>query len=275
VKKKYLFLKHDYRKSIAGLGRQFPDPSHVDQTIDQDTMVIAPDGTTIAVFLKQVIEPDLYSRAYKKWRTVNELPDNRATAVGSLSLLRIRKNGTLGDRNAVPKHVLKILKKQGVGHGMLGYWSPAPDEPSDKTRLTKKHPKMLYRNRTLIQLVDKFYQQHRPNVYALQRAEVEKAPRFRLWDTVFSTIYLAKNFRTAYHTDSGNLLGVMTALMAMGNFTGGDLVLPRWRIAFALKPGDLLFFDPQQLHGNLPFEGKRLSAAYFCARRIAAWGKER
>ena len=270
---KTLQLIHDYKAATAALKRQYAAPSHVDQTIDHDTVVIAPNGNIIAVFLKQVIEPALHSRAYKSWRAVNELPDNRATAVGSVYLPRIRKDGTLGERNAVPKRVLKILKKQGVRHGMLGYLDATPDKSCHKTPLTEKHPKMLLRNKTLIELVDKLYKQYRPNIYAIQRAEMQKAPHFRLWRTVFSTIYLAKNFRTAYHTDSGNLLGVMTALMPMGNFTGGELVLPRWRIAFALKPGDLLLFDPQQLHGNLPFEGKRLSAAFYCARRIAACGR--
>jgi hypothetical protein len=33
-----------------------------------------------------------------------------------------------------------------------------------------------------------------------------------------------------------------------------------------------LLFDPQQLHGNLPFEGERLSAAFYCAGRIADCG---
>ena len=50
--------------------------------------------------------------------------------------------------------------------------------------------------------------------------------------------------------------------MALGGFTGGELVFPRWRIMIAFKPGDLLLFDPQQLHGNLPFEGERLSAIF-------------
>lgn len=272
---KTLQLIHDYKAAIAKLKAQHAAPSHVDQIIDEDTVVIAPNGNIIAVFLKQVIEPALYRRAYKRWRTINELPDNRATAAGSLSLRRFRKDGTLGPRIGVPKRVLKILKKQGVRHGMLGYLDATPDKSCHKTRLTKEHPEMLYRNRTLIELVDKLYQQYLRKFYAVQRAEVEKAPKFRLWLTVFSTIYLAKNFRTAYHTDSGNLLGVMTALMAMGNFTGGELVLPRWRIGFSLRPGDLLFFDPQQLHGNLPFEGKRLSAAFFCARRIAECRKRR
>ena|ERR1700674_384588 len=42
--------------------------------------------------------------------------------------------------------------------------------------------------------------------------------------------------------------------------------------AFAFTPGDLLLFDPQQLHGNLPFEGERLSAIFYCERRIADCG---
>jgi hypothetical protein len=65
----------------------------------------------------------------------------------------------------------------------------------------------------------------------------------------------------------------MTALMPMGKFTGGNLVLPRWRIAFALRPGDLLLFNPQELHGNLPIIGERISAAFYCAAGIAECGK--
>jgi hypothetical protein len=269
-----LRLKHDRKHEAGQMRGQFADPSHPRHTIDQDTVVIAPDGSIIAVFLKQVILPALYNRAYKRWKIVNELPDNRAAAVGSPSLLRFRKDGSRGKRKGVPKVVLKILKKQGARHGMLGYFDATPDKSFRETRLTEKHPKMVRRNKTLIELVDKLYKQHLRKIYEIQRAQVQKAPRFRLWHTVFSTIYIAKNFRTAYHTDSGNLLGVMTALIAMGNFTGGELVSPRWRIAFVLKPGDLLLFDPQHLHGNLPFEGKRLSAALFCARRIGDCSKK-
>jgi hypothetical protein len=262
-------LTRDYKAVAATMKRQHASPAHVDQFIDQDTLVIAPDGKIIALFLKQVIELSLCKRAYKTWKIVNDLPSNRATAVGTLSLPRFRDDGKLSERNAVSDRVLTILKRHRTRSGMLGYLDATPDKSFQKTRLTKKHPKMLRRNKTLIELVDKLYKQYMRDIYAIQRTEVRKAPRCRLWHTVFSTIYLAKNFRTAYHTDHGNLHCVMTALMPMGNFTGGELVLPRWRIAFRLKPGDLLFFDPQQLHGNLRFEGKRLSAAFFCAGRIA------
>jgi hypothetical protein len=266
---KILFLKLDYRQAIGRFEGQFPDPSHVDQTVEVDTKVIAPNGSIIAVMLYHVIQPAVHKLAYRLWKTVDELPSNRATAVGSLSLPRIKRDGTLGKRRGTPEPVLKALARQGAAQGSLGYLDATPDQPCHKTQLTRRQPKKLDDGQPLIKLVDALYKEYLPTFYAKQRSQVKRVPHWRLWNTAFTTIYLAKNFRTAYHRDSGNLLGVMTALMPMGDFTGGELVLPRWRIAFALQPSDLLFFDPQQLHGNLPFEGDRLSSAFYCERRIA------
>jgi Oxygenase domain of the 2OGFeDO superfamily len=270
-----LFLKRDYRQAVIGLKGQFPAPSHIDQTIDFNSKLVAPDGSTIALLLCDVIPEASHKLAFRHWNTVDELPSNRSTAVGSLSLPRIKLDGTLGNRRGTPAHVQKVLARQGVAQGSIGYLDATPDQPCHRTPLTMNQSEMLDSHERLIQLVNKLYKQNLPAFYEKQRTEVEKVPRWRLWNTVFSTIYLAKNFRTAYHKDSGNLRGAMTALMPMGRYEGGDLVLPRWRIAFALRPGDLLFFDPQQLHGNLPFEGERLSAAYYCERRIAECGKLR
>jgi hypothetical protein len=270
---KTLLLTRDYREATVGLKSQFPAPSHVRQTVEEDIKIIAPDGGIIAVLLRNVIPSALNKLAFELWRTVHELPDNRATAVGSPSLPRLKKDGSIGARRGVPKQVLKVLERQGAANGSIGFLDATPDRPCHRTRLTKKHPEMLDGNKRLIELVSKLYQEHLPKFYARQWAEVEKVSRWRLWNTVFSTIYVARNFRTAYHYDSGNLKGVMTALMPMGKFTGGELVLPRWRIAFALQPGDLLLFDPQQLHGNLPIHGERLSAAFYCVDRIAECGE--
>jgi hypothetical protein len=131
---------------------------------------------------------------------------------------------------------------------------------------------MLDGNEKLIQLADKLYRQHLPSFYSKQQAALSKFQRYRLSNTVFTTLYVTKNFRTAYHRDAGNLPGVMTCLMPIGKFTGGELVFPRWRVAVAFKPGDLLLFDPRQLHGHLPFEGERLSMALFCGAWVAKNG---
>jgi hypothetical protein len=266
-------LKHDYRNATLGLEGRFPAPLHVHQTIMEDTRVFAPDGSIVAILLCKVIPASLHKLAYELWKSVDELPSNRGTAAGSRSLFRLKMDGTLGERRAIPERVLNLLAGQGTAHGSIGHFDATPDRPCHKTPLSKNQPEMLDGNERLVKLVDELYKRYLSMFYAKQQAEVEKAPRWRLWKTAFTTIYIARNFRTAYHRDTGNFKGVMTALMPMGNFTGGELLFPRWRIAFALKPGDLLLFDPQQLHGNLPFQGERLSAAFYCERRIARCGK--
>lgn len=272
---KTLWIKRDYQAATQDLEGQFPDSSHVGKIIQEDNTLLSSNGTVFAILLINAIPAALHKLAYELWKTVSELPDNRATAVGALSLPRIKADGTLSGRHAVPREALRVLKEQGTAHGVIGYLDATADQPCHKTPLTVRQPELVEGNERLVMLVDKLYRRYSPETYAKQRAEVDEAPHCRLWDTVFSTIYLAKNLRTAYHRDSGNLPGVFTALMPMGKFTGGELVLPRWRIAFAFKPGDLLLFDPQQLHGNLPFEGQRLSAAFYCEQRIADCGKQR
>jgi hypothetical protein len=270
---KTLQLEHDYKDAIAGLEGQHPAPSHADQIISTDTVIIAPDGDVVATRLTQVIDPKLYEPAYEMWRTVKDLPSNRSSAIGAPSLPRIKKDGTLSPRQGVPGNILTLLEERGVRQGQLGYVDATPDQPCHKTPLTIARPELLERNKELILRVDALSAHYLPRLYAIQRAEVEKVPRWRLWDSAFTTIYIVAMLQSAYHTDSGNLRGVMSAIMPMGNFTGGELVMPRWRIAFDFKPGDLLLFNPQMLHGNLPFTGERLSAIFYCERRIADCGK--
>jgi hypothetical protein len=163
---KTLFLKRDFRNETARLEGKHAAPSHVDRIINRDVVVIAPDGSIPAVFITQQIDSGLYNFAYELWRTVDELPSNRATAVGSPSLPRLRNDGTLGERRGVPKTVLAVLKTQGARHGVLGYLDATPDQPCHKTALTINRPEMLNRNEALIKRVDELYAQHMPRLYA-------------------------------------------------------------------------------------------------------------
>jgi hypothetical protein len=262
-----IWLKHDYQGAALKLKGKSPDPSHIRQSLYEDSKLISPDGSIVALFLRDVIPAPLHERAYKLLKRVDELPENRVTAVGTIPLPRRRKkDGTWSPRRGVNEKVLRVLKKQGVRSGIIGYL------PCHKTRLTKRHPEMLLRNEALIKIMDRLYAEHLPTFYGKQLGVVKKVPCYRLWNTVFTTVYITKNWQTCYHHD-GNLKGVMSGIMSLGNFTGGELVLARWGVAIPYKPGDVLFFDAEQLHGNLPFEGKRLSAIFYCARRIADCGQ--
>ena len=264
---KVIWLKHDRQEAALKLKGELPDSSNVRQTLDEDSKLISPDGKIAALFLRNVIPARLHKRAYNILKHVDELPENRVNAVGTIPLPRRRKkDGTWSPSLGVNEKVLQILKKQGVRSGTLGYL------PCHETQLTKRHPEMLRRNEALIKLTDGLYAEHLRTFYEKQVAVVEKVPRCRLWNTAFTTVYITKDWQTSYHRD-GNLKGVMTAITSLGEFTGGALVVVRWGVAIPYQPGDVLFFDAEQLHGTLPFEGKRLSAIFYCARRIADCGK--
>jgi hypothetical protein len=260
-----VWLKHDYQKVAAKLEGKFPDRSHADRTIDRDTELRTPDGEITALLLCNVIPLELRDLAFKLLKTVSGFPSNRSTAMGTKSLPRsVGLNGSLSPRRGVNK---RVLDASPARQGILGW-----DGPGHMAKLTEEHPEMLLGNERLAMLLDQLYKQHLPVPYAKQLAAVEEhASRWRLWKTSFTGVYVAKTFRTAYHGD-GNLRGAMTVITPLGDFEGGALVIPRWRLAIPYKPGDVLLFDAEELHGNLPFKGRRLSAAFYCGGWVAKCG---
>ena len=263
------FLKHDYEATAESLKGELPDPSNIREILEDDTQLISPDGTIVAVFRRKVVPERIQEPAYKVLKMVDELPANRVSAVGTIPLSRGRRNdGTWSGRKGVNDRVVDVLEKRGVRTGILGYL------PCHSTRLTKRHLEMLVDSEPLIKIVDSFYAECLPDFYQTQLAVVKNVSQYRLANTVFPTLYVSKNWQTCYHRD-GNLKGAMTAITPLGKFVGGALVLLRWAIAIPYQPGDILFFDAQQLHGNLPFSGRRISVAFYCPRRIANCSKPR
>lgn len=80
-----------------------------------------------------------------------------------------------------------------------------------------------------------------------------KDPVYNLFGTVFTSITLNFNFKTAYHVDKNNLHGGMAVLsvITQGDYDGHYLVFPELRVAFDLRDGDFIVGDTQTLlHGN-------------------------
>jgi|TARA_R110000823_G_scaffold78546_5_gene178965 hypothetical protein len=109
-----------------------------------------------------------------------------------------------------------------------------------------------------------------PSRYDIQNSTAAKLdPKFRVAgeDTPFTTITVNKNFRTACHRDAGDLAEGFSNLTVVAkgdkNWTGGYLVLPEFRIAINIRPGDLLLINNHAgIHGNtelLPPEGMTLA----------------
>ena len=83
-------------------------------------------------------------------------------------------------------------------------------------------------------------------------------------DPIFSTVTINRSAPFLPHMDAKNE-GGLACLMAFGEFTGGDLCLPRLRVAFRLRPGDLLIADNnREYHGNVGgIYGDRISVVAY------------
>jgi hypothetical protein len=257
-------LEHDFEAATTHLEGKHPDSTHRDRTIDENAVIMAPSTKIIAALFKQRIDPQWQKQAFEVGLSVNNRIDNRPGVIGTESLLRINKDGTLGTYFATANGVMDILDDDDARDGLFGAVKGSGTRAARLSPLTTKHPEWLEQLRKPIELADQLYSKYLPTPYAIQLAEVERASSLlRLWHTAFSSAYIIRNVRSGYHRD-GNLPGVMSVLMPFGQFTGAELVVPRWRIAFALQPGDVLFFDAEESHGNLPFEGERASLICYC-----------
>ena len=65
-----------------------------------------------------------------------------------------------------------------------------------------------------------------------------------------------KTFRTAYHRDAGDLnegFSNLTVVSNNGKYSGGYLILPEYKVAINIRPGDLLLINNHDgIHGNTP-----------------------
>lgn len=264
---KILLLTDDYQEAAEKLLRKFPHPSNAPKIIDSDTEVFA-HGRVLVVFLRNVIPWHLHKLAFQFWNHVDEPLTNRTAALGTELLHRSEGlDGRLSPRHGVNNRVEKVVKEQGAAQGVLGW----DGKNGGLTPMSQKRPEMLNANRTLIELVDSLYEKYLPNAHAIQLAAVKMNadPDCGISHTAFTNIYVLKQWATAYHRDTNNLHGVPTAIICCGKFSAGEFQMPRWQLRIPYQPGDLIFFEPQQLHGVLPFTGERVSAAFYASRYVA------
>jgi len=129
-----------------------------------------------------------------------------------------------------------------------------------KCRLTSFTQKNFEKYERLIPYVEKMskiMEQKCPSQYINQANFLKN--KEKIGNSVFTTLTINKNFRTAIHTDSGDYKNGIGVISCMGDFTGGDFCLPNYKIQIQLKPTDLLFVNVHRHHCNTPIVGNRIS----------------
>lgn len=109
-------------------------------------------------------------------------------------------------------------------------------------------------------------------------------PCFLVPGTPFTTVTVNRTFRTAAHYDAGDLTTGLSNLLVLsnnGNYSGGYLIAPEYRVAVNVRPGDLLLINNHEvMHGNTPIvlldeEAERISlVVYFREKMLELGSKE-
>jgi hypothetical protein len=144
--------------------------------------------------------------------------------------------------------------------GVAGWFDRYPRIPYGRaTAYTRDHFDKFQLAFPFLQSLNRGFKELLPWRWSNQKAAADKIDsRFLVPETVFTTVTVNSNFRTAAHYDAGDLNSGLSNLLVVSNggkYKGGYLILPEYRVAVNVRPGDLLLINNHEvLHGNTPIE---------------------
>jgi hypothetical protein len=142
--------------------------------------------------------------------------------------------------------------------GIAGFFDRYPRIPYGRaTSYTDHHFEKYTKCYPFMRKLATKFKELLPERYGIQESCANKIDqKFRVAgkDTPFTTITVNKNFRTSAHRDAGDLnegFSNLTVVAKDKNWEGGYLVLPEFRVAVNIRPGDLLLINNHGgIHGN-------------------------
>jgi hypothetical protein len=225
----------------------FMDAGHYDQLLDESVRVLKPDGSPLLVLLKKAIDPQLAANAWAVLKTINSRTNNRGSSSGTKLKPRRRLDGTDSNTLIVPKG-------WDVMSAIIGSFERTIRAPyAHHCSWNSKNVESFNRIFPMLRQAGQLFREHVPERYAAQMEYVNKTHKdWIIPNTPYTTVTVNKNFRTAAHLDAGDLASGFSNMIVIkqGQWSGGHLVLPNWRIAAKLSNLDLILFDAHEFHGN-------------------------
>jgi hypothetical protein len=186
----------------------------------------------------------------------------------------------------IKKYVCATTYANGVMSGIAGWYDRYPRIPYGRaTSYTAREPEKFAMAYPFLQTLARGFKDLLPWRYNNQMEAANKIDsRFLVPETPFTTITVNKTFRTAAHYDAGDLTTGLSNLLVLsnnGNYTGGYLIAPEYRVAVNVRPGDLLLINNHEvMHGNTPIvlgdeDSERISlVCYFREKMLELGSKE-
>ena len=165
---------------------------------------------------------------------------------------------TIEKINEIKQFITPTMYTAEIHSGIAGFYDRYPRIPYGRaTNYTEQNMKKFEKAYPYMRRLDSLFKELVPGRYKKQKKVAESIDkRFIVAeDTAFSTITVNKNYRTTAHRDGANLNGGFSNLSSVTKgdvgWEGGLFVLPEYKVAINLRPGDALLVDNAGIiHGN-------------------------
>jgi hypothetical protein len=206
-------------------------------------MVYMPDGRPLCCYLPGVLgsvmdEVDAYGVLHPLH---SYMTNNRGMASGTKRIERGAGGGTRSDAMSVASAILGTFEPSGVYRYCR------------TTEWTGNHLPEWESIAPLFRVIARHFEERVTERYNIQMEMVRKTESgWVVPGTPFSTITVNNSYPTGVHKDDGDLVdGFSTiACVRRGEYEGGVLVFPQYRVGVDMQDGDLLLMDAHQWHGN-------------------------
>ncbi len=236
--------------------------------------VLKPDGRPLCVYLPGVLPSEEMDRVSD---TLSEVSRKHGTLNRGAASGVKRVSGQRGTRT-----MTRVNGKEfRIPSAIVGSMDPAgPRQYCRLTAWTGKETEQFKMLWPLLQEVGHRLSVHVPDRWQAQMEQVQQTkPEWVIPGTPFTTVTVNNTYPTGVHTDSGDLDAGFSCLgcIRRGQYDGGVLVFPEFRLGVNMGHGDLLLMDAHEYHGNtrirkLTEDAERLSIVCYYRTNMRSCG---
>jgi hypothetical protein len=271
---------------LAALWGTLPTRELYEELIAEDSIVTVRGEGVLARLVQHGLPEKMVKTSADLLRTVHGDLSNRGSIVYRGSMMNRRKtDDSFSSTKAVTRSMLAHLREENARVGLpppqsnfLGYYDKTPRMSfCRQTAWTLARPDIFAISEALAREVEYVNKSELLDSWKSQRDFMRNvSPDFKYHNCIFSTMTVNLNVQCALHTDAGDFRGGMGNLVVLelGSDDSGILVMPRERVAFLVRPTDVLLMNVHHMHGNMPLTvgGTRLTLVLYAREHLNECG---
>jgi hypothetical protein len=228
------------------------------------TRVTLPNGKPLIIYLPNALKGADVDKAYEILHKVRQISYTRKLASGTPTY---KKNKT-----SYTKPIMSSL---------IGNVDNLARTPYCRTTAwTGHHTESFKECYPVFNKIADLFKQYVPDRYENQMARAKATPpEWMVGSTPYTTMTVNNTYPTGVHKDAGDLDTGFSCLAVWrrGEYSGGHLTFPEYRISVDMKDGDLILMDAHEWHGNTELtlhseDAERVSLVLYYRTKMMACG---